>query len=477
MRQLLVAALALAACRDRPATPPSGPGSGGAAKAAGSGSAAVDPWSSPAKPADTPASRLERAEAALGRVATIKPEVAKLRGLSFDREVPTHYQPTGEFQAFVRREIAKELPPERSRDLSAALAHLGLLPRPIDLAQVEEQAMTTQAGAYYDPAAKAFFLVMVPDNAVMLDTISAHELTHALQDQHFDLAKFLPSDGSLDEDAATARRFVAEGDATLVMLRYAMHGVLGDTLSSAVTGALRKQVTAFAAMDVDALKDMSRSQSAALGMMDPEIKHSIDAMDDIPSTVLVPMLDSYMKGALVALIAYEHGGWPAVDALYRDPPASTEQVLHPETKLFPTRERPHRVTLARTADPELAGNVLGELQWKIYFELWKSPQAAEASEGWAGDRYRVTRRKDGRLIGRIATLWDTAADAEQFATAYLASLAVRFPNAGTSTPAVGVARPDGGRVFVRTAGTRVFIVDGADDASALDALVRTTTFE
>lgn len=483
MRQLVVAALVLAACRDRPSAPPPGPGSGGAARAAGSGSSAVDPWSSPAKPADTPASRLERAEAALGRVARIKPEVAKLRGLPFDREVPTHYQTAGDFQAFVRREIAKELSPERSRDLSAALAHLGLLPRPIDIAQVEEQAMTTQAGAYYDPAAKAFFLVMVPDNQMMLDTISAHELTHALQDQHFDLTKYLSSDGSLDEDAATARRFVAEGDATFVMLRYAMHEMLGDKLSSAVTGALRKQITAFAAMDLDAVKDMSRSQSAAFGAfgafgtMDAEIKKAIDAMDDIPATVLVPLLDSYTKGALVALTAYEHGGWPAVDALYRDPPASTEQVLHPETKLFPTRERPHRVTLARTADPELAGNVLGELQWQIYFELWKSPHAAEAAEGWAGDRYRVTRRKDGRLIGQIATLWDTAADAEQFASAYLASLAVRFPNAGTSAPAAGFPRPDGGRVFVRTAGTRVFIVDGADDAGALDALVRTTTFD
>jgi hypothetical protein len=476
MRQLLVAVVVLAACRDRPAPPPVGRGSGG------SGSAAeADPWSAPPpKVADTPATRQQRAEAALGRVAAIKPEVARLRGLAFDREVPTHYQTAGDFQAFVRREIAKELPAARSRDLSAALAHIGLLTQPIDIAQVEEQAMTTQAGAYYDPAAKAFFLVMVPDNTLMLDTMSAHELTHALQDQHFDLPRYLPSDAGLDDDAATARRFVAEGDATFVMLLYAMHGVLGDKISSAVMGALRKQITAFAAMDITALKEMTRSQAGAFGafgMMDAEIKKSIDAMDDIPPTVLVPMLDSYMKGALVALTAYEHGGWPDVDALYRDPPASTEQVLHPATKLYPTRERPHRVTLARTAEPELTGNVLGELQWQIYFSLWKSPHAAEASEGWAGDRYRVTRGKDGRLVGRIATIWDTAGDAEQFASAYLASLGVRFPDAGTSAPAAGYARPDGGRVFVRVAGTRVFIVDGAADAGALDALVRTTTFD
>jgi len=337
--------------------------------------------------------------------------------------------------------------------------------------------MTTQAGAYYDPAAKAFFLVMVPDNELMLDTMSAHELTHALQDQHFDLTKYLPSDAGIDDDAATARRFVVEGDATFVMLLYALHGVIGDRISPAVLASLRSQVTAFAAMDVDALKEMSKSQSAAFGMMDADIKKSIDAMDDIPATVLVPLLASYMKGSLVALTAYEHGGWPGVDALYRDPPASTEQVLHPEAKLYPARERPHRVTLARTADAELTGNVLGELQWKIYFELWKLPHAAEASEGWGGDRYAVTRRKDGRLIGRIATTWDTADDAAQFASAYLASLAVRFPGAGTSAPAAGFARPNGGRVFLRTAGTRVFIVDGADDAGALDALVRTTTFD
>jgi hypothetical protein len=495
MRQLLVAApaiaaLAFAACRDQPATPSSGAaaaGSAGSARAGGSagprsagpGSAAADPWSTATapKPPETPETRQKRAEAALGRVAAIEPEVAKLRSLAFTRVVPTKYQTPGEFQTFVRREIAKDLPAERSRDMSAAFAHLGLLVKPIDIAAVEEQAMTTQAGAYYDPAARAFFLVMVPDSELMLDTISAHELTHALQDQHFDLTNYLPSDSSLDDDAATARRFIAEGDATLVMMLYTVHALAGDKLSPALVTGLRRQIEAFAALDVDALKAQSRAQSALLGGMDAEIQKSIDAMDDIPPIVLVPLLDAYMKGALVALTAYEHGGWPAVDELYRHPPVSTEQVLHPDTKLVPRREPPHRVTLARTADRKLADNVLGELQWQVYFQLWKSPRAAEASEGWGGDRYTVTRRKDGRLIGRIATIWDTAADAQQFAEAYLASLAARFPGADTSRPAAGIARPDGGRVFIRTVGSRVFIVDGADDAGALDAVVRTTVFD
>jgi hypothetical protein len=224
---------------------------------------------------------------------------------------------------------------------------------------VAEQAMTTQAGAYYDPAAKAFFLVMVPSSDFLLDTISAHELTHGLQDQHFDLAKYLPSDGSLDEDAAAARHFVVEGDATFVMLLYGVRSMVGDQLPPTVIAALREQITKLAAQDLAGLKAQLKSQSALFGGMDPEIQKSIDAMDDIPPTVLVPLLDSYMKGALVALTAYEHGGWAAVDALYRDPPSSTEQVLHPDTKLYPVRRPGDRRKRARRAAVESLLRALG----------------------------------------------------------------------------------------------------------------------
>ncbi len=499
MRQLVVAVLALAACRDTSGTAGGKAGSAAATEAAGSGargsaaagsvgsaagsagSAAADPWAAQAapKPPDTPETRKLRAEAALGRVAGIVPTVAKLRALAFQRDVPTRYQTTPEFQAFVRREIARELPPERSKNLTTALAHLGLLVETVDLATVQEQAMVTQAGAYYDPAAKSFFLVMVPDNELMLDTISAHELTHALQDQHFDLAKYLPIDGSIDDDAATARRFVVEGDATFTMLLYALHGVVGDQLTPAVMTGIRAQVERFATQDLGELKAQVKGNSAAFGGMDAEIKKSIDAMDAIPAAVLVPLLDSYMKGALVALIAYEQGGWRGVDALYRKPPTSTEQVLHPATKLLPKRDEPRRVVLAAATDPALISNVLGELAWKIYFELWKIPAAAEAAAGWGGDRYRVSRRADGRLIAQVATIWDTPADATQFATAYVASLAARFPSVNIMEPdatgtVTATARPGGGNIYVRTVGARVFIVDGADAPGALDALIRTT---
>ena len=432
---------------------------------------AADPWAAKDAAPDTPETRQKRAAAALGRVAAIMPKLSKLRELSFERDVPTEYQSAVDFRAYLRREIAKDLPPEKAKDLSAAYAHLGLFKKPVDLAKIVEQTMATQAGAYYDPAAKKFFLVMVPDSELMLDTMSAHELTHALADQHFDLQQFLEPKGKhLDDDASSARRFVAEGDATFTMLLYSLSDTLGGHLAPAMMAAVRKQVENFAAQDLASFTEMTKKQGAGFGAIDPEIKASIDAMADLPAAVLVPLVASYTKGSLVAMTAWEHGGWRAVDELYKDPPESTEQVLHPATKLFPKREHPRHVALAATKDTVLVQEVMGELLWWVYFHLWTPALADEASQGWGGDRYRVVRRGDGKLVGTIATVWDTKDDAAQFAAAYRQSLTARF--AGAKLEADGVVRPDGGAALVRHVDTRVYSIDGGD-AAALDELVKT----
>ena len=369
------------------------------------------------------------------------------------------------------------MPKDKAEDESAALYHIGLLTKPGNLAELEEQAFTTQAGAYYDPAKKKFFLVMVPDGDIILDTISAHELTHGLQDQHFDLQKFMPSGDALDDDHQSARRFVAEGDATFTMFLYAVATMGRGKITPQMVKLLGTQIDQFAAMSPE---DMIKQNAAGFAStMDPEIKKSIDAMGDIPMTVLVPMVDSYMQGAQLAMAAYQHGGWKGVDALYTSPPESTEQALHPATKMYPKRDHPRVVTIAPEADhgaKQIANIVLGELQWQVYFQLWDPAQKAIASEGWGGDRTVVTKRADGRLVARIATTWDTPKDADELEAAYVASLAKRFPKgSGDPTAPPGFDRGDGaGKIFLQKSGTNVFIVDGADDAKALAELVKTT---
>jgi hypothetical protein len=461
----LAAVLAFAAC-DRASPPPT------------KGSA--DPWLAKPTAPDTPDKRKARAEAALGRVAGIMPKLAKLRQLDFKHDIPREVQSTDDFRTFVHREIANEMPADKAADESQALFDLGLLLKPANLATLEEQAFVTQAGAYYDPKQKKFFLVMVPDNDTMLDTISAHELTHGLQDQHFDLQKFLPDEGSgidqkataLDDDASSARRFVAEGDATFTMFLYmAVAATGGDKIPDAVIDVLVNQLGTFASMSPAELAKMNAPMAAS---SDPEIKKSIDAMSDIPATVLVPMIDSYMSGALLVAAAYKRGGWHAVDDLFVHPPESTEQALHPD-KYF-AGDHPHRVTLPPLAGKQLADVVLGELQWQVYFSLWLPDQQKLASEGWGGDHESVVVRADGRPIARVATTWDTDNDADEFAKAYVASLAKRFPKgAGDPASTAGFDRGDGaGKIFVKRDGVHVLAIDGADNVKELTALVAGT---
>ena len=179
LRAVLAVALLGCAAEPKPAPkpatlPPGVPATAPSANAP----PATDPWATAPKPADTPETRKARAEAALARVATIKPKIAALRELAFKHDVATGYQTADEFRAYVKAELAKELPPARTAEISAALAHIGLIPTPLDLAQVMEQTLATQVGAYYEPTKDKFFVVMVPDSELMLDVMSAHELVH-----------------------------------------------------------------------------------------------------------------------------------------------------------------------------------------------------------------------------------------------------------------------------------------------------------
>ncbi len=413
-----------------------------------------------------PPTKEVRVDKAIARVEGIEPKLAKLRHLSLDKTVPAAYQSADDFKKFVHAEIARDLPPDKSKKLSEAIFHLGFLDKPVDLATASEATVASQAAAYYDPTAKKFFMVMVPDNDMMLDTISAHELTHGLQDQHFDLKTFLSPKTPIDDDAQTARTFITEGDATFTMLAYMVAENTGLTDVSAIVPGMKIQLDMFANMSSKDYATSLKMQAAAMPNMDKEIQKAIDQMDQLPPAILRPMMDSYMKGSAVILAAFEKGGWPAVDDLYKNPPDSTEQVLHPTTKLVGKREPPIKVTVPKLDGELVSSNVIGELQWDVYFTLWTPDKATKASQGWGGDRYSVVKRTDGSLLGYIATAWDTVEDAKEFAAAYEASFGKRFPvTEGTS----------GRKHKVVVDGSKVFILDGSDDAALLAQLIKDTS--
>ncbi|MEZ4367671.1 MAG: hypothetical protein R2939_15550 [Kofleriaceae bacterium] len=394
-----------------------GPACGGATPPA---TTAPPPAVTPAPPPVVeapPPTREEMIAAALARVPDIARAVATMRGLAV-AEVPAAIQSPEAFRAFVESEAAASLEAPGAVDpaiLSRALAAVGLLAVPTDLVDASVEAAVTQAAAYYDPKSKHFQVVVVPETDLEFDMVSAHELTHAIQDQHFDLQALMPA--TLSDDEANARRFLVEGEATVTMMAYLVAQAGKDALAPGKTGVLQRQIASFASLSSVEIGAMIGGDPAAMA-----------AIASLPPYVLTPMFDSYMKGALAVLAVYIGGGWPAVDALYATPPASTEQMLHASTKLVCRREAPVPVIVPATAAGKgwtsLADGVAGELGVSIYGQVWQLPTPASLAAGWGGDRWRVFAKGDATLA-LWSTAWDSEADAAEFAAGMRASLATR----------------------------------------------------
>lgn len=424
----------------------------------------------PAHPAASAGDK--RAAAALARVPAIAEAVATIRGLPLKHQVPAEVQSQDAFRTYLDTEVKKEMPVEKTVQSVRALVRLGFLKEAIDLGKTIEDAMITQAGAYYDPDTKKFYLVLIPDDADMLDVMSAHELTHALDDQYYDLGAYTDDPKhELTNDVQQARRIVAEGEATLVMVAYqakvAAHQDIFDPKNLLMERAM---VAAFSSLDSEQLAKAAADNPALVSQMGPGMKASIDAMSSIPPFILDPLFGAYTKGASAIAAVHEAGGWDAVGELYTDPPESSEQLLHPREKLIGHRDHPVVLTFALppkmfAGQTPIDTDVIGELTMATYFKTWGSKAPSAAVLGWGGDRY-VAYVAGDRVVGMWLTTWDTPKDAERFQSAYVATLPARFPTHAVALrgPTLGVTY-DGLVTATKRSGKDVAIVDGAPRAN------------
>jgi hypothetical protein len=247
----------------------------------------------------------------------------------------------------------------------------------------------------------------------------AHEFTHALQDQRFNLKELMGEDFD-QSDRQMARAAVVEGDATLLMSLWAQ-----QNLTAAELG------------EVAATTDPA-SQAV---------------LDRMPAILKDPLLFPYTQGLTIALTAFtQGGGFAGVDALYADPPASTEQVLHPEK--LEAREAPVAVTFpddlaARLGDGWKVSmqDTFGELLLGIVLKEGGADAPLDAAAGWGGDRLALVEGPGGEVAVVLETAWDTSGDADEFAAA-LDPMAAKLQAAGRSA---SVLRPSDGRVVLVSA--------------------------
>ena len=392
--------------------------------------------------------------------AQIIQDVAAIRGLGFLEEIAVTNQSLEDFERYLDAEMSRAMPPERSAAFGRVINKLGLYSGPVieDTEGLIKFVMTSQAAAYYDPKASAFYVLLGDAPMLMLAPIYAHELYHGLQDQYWDLDAYLldANQRGLNDDETLARQAVVEGEATYIMTLWMMRQMTGETPSGFM---LDMAVNMQAQLDGQALQEMVESQMVP-DMLGEGMADAAAAMDQIPPFMLETMIGAYLKG-MGFVHAIMRDGWESVELLYTDPPRSTEQILHPEKWL--DRDDPVAIEfrdLDRASvldDWELLdSNVIGELQWRIIFsEFGMSDRAAELAAGWDGDRFGVFER-DGELLLLLYTTWDTEADAAEFAQAYIGLLDAKYPDQDELT-------------MVELRDQDVLIVEGgeSDDARAL----------
>ena len=303
-------------------------------------------------------------------------------------------------QAELRRRITAQFeaenPPAKVEDGEVALRALGLLNPGASLMQLYTDAMDAQVLGFYDLHTKELYVVARSGGIGPVEKWTvAHEFTHELQDQNFDVKGFgLDTIGT--GDRSLARLSLIEGDATLASVRWLTANLTPDELA--------------------VFMQQSSDPAAAA------------ALEKLPAILRETLLFPYQQGYLFVNELWLTGGWAAVNRVFARPPDSTEQVMHPEK--YAAGEKPVTVAIGGAALAAKLGSgwrvadedTLGEFQLSVWLRE-RAPttadagRAAAAAAGWGGDRYVLLRGPRGAYALIIRTIWDNAEDAEEFDTA------------------------------------------------------------
>jgi hypothetical protein len=472
-----------------------------------------------------------RNAAIVAATAAVLQETSELRELPIIRPVKSGAQSRADIERMLIKKLNEQMTRAEMHATEVSLRKFGLVPEGFEYRPFIIKLLTEQVAGYYDARAREFYL------ADWLDLegqkpVMAHELTHALQDQHFNLQRFERwTDG--DSDAKLAAHALIEGDATLAMTLY----------------MAKNPLVALA---------FSRSLSA-LGSSSKQFNESPRALRD---TLIFP----YFQGMEWATAVYKKGGWKMVSDAYTKLPQSSEQILHPE-KYF-AYEPPVKITipdltevLNKSQGKQVAGGskresggrrqaagdsnqqppvgLLGELsfgfanpqdagpqsatrksqsrrqrgvqipipgtrpapetrnlapylwrridddvngEWSYFLILDQFLNAASeskrASAGWAGDRYTIYEKPStGQVLLVQVSQWDTENDAEEFFKAYVKRTALRYPGMAPlqenlRNQNIRRWRMRDGDVVIELRGSRVIMLEGMPSSVSENILMK-----
>jgi hypothetical protein len=336
---------------------------------------------------------------------------ARLRGLEPKAPISKGVKSREEISKYLEERLKKEHDREQLQLEGKLLQKLGIIPATVDYKDLILKLFAEQVAGFYDPEEKTYFIA----SWLPLDEqkpAMIHELTHALQDQYFDIKDILEADRKLNnDDREMAHEALMEGDAMAAMLNYQFAPAKRHFADLPNLAFLMKLL-------------MSEMQEAS-----PVLKSA-------PAFIQQTLLFSYGYGSSFLQQAWkQHPSWQTVNKMYSDLPASTEQIMHPE-KYYADRDEPKTVhaedLAAKLGDRWKIAykNVLGEFSLGLVLNLHLNDERAKsAATGWGGDQVLLLENGAGKDVVLIDTIWDTSDDSEKFFAAMDEWFLQHFPKA------------------------------------------------
>lgn len=378
-------------------------------------------------------------------VQEVAREVAALRGLALQRPVESIVLTRTELRDLLARLLEKELTDKLVRGESLTWRALGLLPPDSDLRLLYSGLLEEQVGGLYNDQDGALYVVDTFNPRSFLGrVILAHEICHALQDQHFPIRELPFRTENLDQNLATAS--VLEGDATLLMVEWGAQSF----------------------------------QAADLLSMSEWMNQGTQQLEAVPPALVQSLIFPYLAGLqfLQGLQGLGAENWR--DLPFRRPPLSTTHILHPE-RYWPTPAEPVRVELpaweSRDGFEEVRRGQVGEWTTRLVLTpeenyptlsalsldiLVSEPVAVAGAAGWAGDLLVTVAGPDDRQwFVAWKTTWVEELDADEFETAFTRRVAT-WPGF-TGSDYREWTHADGRRVRLHVEGIETLVLLASDD--------------
>ena len=306
-------------------------------------------------------------------------QMSEITGLKLRTPLKKTLRSREEIRAYVIREMDEDKNAAERYASARSAEAFGLLPKGFDFDSFMVELLTEQIAGLYDPKTHEFYIAdWIP--AADQRMVMAHELTHALEDQHFHIEAWTKA-ARPNDDSELAREAVLEGSAMAAMIDY----LLSETGRS--------------------LKDLPDIDPAMLvGDMG-----STPSLKKAPPFLKDALVFPYFAGLTFSADLLKNGGWPGLPGVFNKPPVSTQQVMHPA--LYHSGKVSSPVTLPDVGamlGPEwtkLEENVMGEFGWKeVLKQFLDEDRAKTLAAGWDGDRYVAFENKRTKRLVLVSRL-------------------------------------------------------------------------